>query len=178
MSKFNLNLEKKDNIIHPYRAKFQENFGKILGTEMGNQLEIHLFDYIKEVENTDFYDKSFEEHYLDDALSLYRNLNPEASVSNNYLKDQILSNTLSPYNLVRMPKKDLFRPKWDKIEETRLKDIKTEIEEKCSVVTTDMFRCGKCKKRKCSYYQLQIRSQDEPMTTFVTCVECGNSWRE
>lgn len=43
--------------------------------------------------------------------------------------------------------------------------------------STDMFQCGKCKKRKCTYYQMQTRSADEPMTTFVTCVECGNKWK-
>eukprot|EP00033_Pygsuia_biforma_P004572 GCRY01005014.1.p1 GENE.GCRY01005014.1~~GCRY01005014.1.p1 ORF type:complete len:299 (+),score=52.81 GCRY01005014.1:144-1040(+) len=43
--------------------------------------------------------------------------------------------------------------------------------------TTDQFQCGKCKKRKCKFYQLQTRSADEPMTTFVTCVNCGNRWK-
>jgi transcription elongation factor S-II len=44
--------------------------------------------------------------------------------------------------------------------------------------TTDMFRCGKCGQRKCCYYQLQTRSADEPMTTFITCVPCGNRWKQ
>ncbi|KAF6170298.1 hypothetical protein GIB67_042988 [Kingdonia uniflora] len=43
--------------------------------------------------------------------------------------------------------------------------------------TTDQFRCGRCKQRKCTYYQLQTRSADEPMTTFVTCVNCNNHWK-
>lgn len=42
---------------------------------------------------------------------------------------------------------------------------------------TDMFKCGKCKGRKCTYFQMQTRSADEPMTTFVTCVNCGNHWK-
>lgn len=33
------------------------------------------------------------------------------------------------------------------------------------------------RERKCSYYQMQTRSADEPMTTFVRCVACGNRWR-
>lgn len=43
--------------------------------------------------------------------------------------------------------------------------------------STDMFRCGKCGERKCKYYQKQTRSADEPMTTFVTCVNCNNHWK-
>jgi len=42
---------------------------------------------------------------------------------------------------------------------------------------TDMFKCGKCKQRKTTYYQKQIRSADEPMTTFVECLNCGNKWK-
>ncbi|MBN3325169.1 TCEA2 protein, partial [Atractosteus spatula] len=42
---------------------------------------------------------------------------------------------------------------------------------------TDMFVCGKCKKKNCTYTQVQTRSADEPMTTFVVCNECGNRWK-
>lgn len=43
--------------------------------------------------------------------------------------------------------------------------------------TTDQFKCGRCGKRKCTYYQMQTRSADEPMTTFVTCVICQKRWK-
>lgn len=42
---------------------------------------------------------------------------------------------------------------------------------------TDAFQCGRCKQRKCRYYQKQTRSADEPMTTFVTCTVCNNRWK-
>jgi len=42
---------------------------------------------------------------------------------------------------------------------------------------TDAFKCGRCKQRKTRYRQAQTRSADEPMTTFVTCVNCGNRWK-
>ncbi len=42
---------------------------------------------------------------------------------------------------------------------------------------TDQFKCGKCKARKATYYQMQTRSADEPMTTFVTCLNCNNRWK-
>jgi len=39
------------------------------------------------------------------------------------------------------------------------------------------FKCGKCKSVKTTYYQLQTRSADEPMTTYVTCMSCGSKWK-
>lgn len=42
-----------------------------------------------------------------------------------------------------------------------------------------MFKCGKCKNTKTSYYQMQTRSADEPMTCFITCLNpsCRNRWK-
>ena len=42
---------------------------------------------------------------------------------------------------------------------------------------TGLFKCGKCKSTKTTYYQMQTRSADEPMTTYVTCTNCGNRWK-
>lgn len=42
---------------------------------------------------------------------------------------------------------------------------------------TGLFKCGKCKSVKTTYYQMQTRSADEPMTTFVTCMSCSNKWK-
>ncbi|XP_064193926.1 transcription elongation factor A protein 3 isoform X22 [Anguilla rostrata] len=43
--------------------------------------------------------------------------------------------------------------------------------------TTDLLQCAKCRKKNCTYNQVQTRSADEPMTTFVLCNECGNRWK-
>ena len=43
--------------------------------------------------------------------------------------------------------------------------------------SSEQFQCGKCRQRKCTYYQMQTRSADEPMTTFVSCLNCGNRWK-
>jgi DNA-directed RNA polymerase subunit M/transcription elongation factor TFIIS len=42
---------------------------------------------------------------------------------------------------------------------------------------TGLFKCGKCKGVKTTYYQMQTRSADEPMTTYVTCKTCNNRWK-
>ncbi|OWZ77217.1 DNA-directed RNA polymerase III subunit RPC10 [Cryptococcus neoformans Bt85] len=38
--------------------------------------------------------------------------------------------------------------------------------------------CPKCDHRRAYFRQMQIRSADEPMTTFYKCCECGHQWRE
>jgi len=42
---------------------------------------------------------------------------------------------------------------------------------------SDLFKCGRCGKRDTQYNQVQTRSADEPMTTFVLCNHCGNRWK-
>jgi DNA-directed RNA polymerase subunit M/transcription elongation factor TFIIS len=66
--------------------------------------------------------------------------------------------------------------KWKKlIEDKKIRD-KQKYEPNIEA-STDNFTCNKCKSKKCTYYQLQTRSADEPMTTFVTCLECGKRWK-
>ena len=53
---------------------------------------------------------------------------------------------------------------------------------KCAMNTEDedyegIFKCAKCRSKKTTYYQMQTRSADEPMTTFVTCTNCQNRWK-
>ena len=45
-------------------------------------------------------------------------------------------------------------------------------------MATDRFRCSRCKKKLCSYYELQTRSADEPMTIFISCLNCGKRWKQ
>jgi len=42
---------------------------------------------------------------------------------------------------------------------------------------SDLFKCGRCGQRDTTYNQVQTRSADEPMTTFVLCNHCGNRWK-
>ena len=45
-------------------------------------------------------------------------------------------------------------------------------------MATDRFRCSRCQKKLCSYYELQTRSADEPMTIFISCLNCGKRWKQ
>jgi DNA-directed RNA polymerase subunit M/transcription elongation factor TFIIS len=44
-------------------------------------------------------------------------------------------------------------------------------------VADGIFECRKCGSKKTTYYSLQTRSADEPMTNFITCVKCNHRWK-
>ena len=112
----------------------------------------------------------FVQAYLDHTRSMFCNLkNPRilAAVRTSAIKAQDL-----PF----MTHQELCPEKWAQlIEEKQIRD-KNKYEIKLEA-STDNFQCRKCKSRECTYYQLQTRSADEPMTTFVTCITCGSRWK-
>jgi transcription elongation factor S-II len=58
------------------------------------------------------------------------------------------------------------------------KNIEKEKAMRTSKAASMYMHCSSCKRQtKCDYYQLQTRSADEPMTTFVTCLECDKRWK-
>ena len=82
----------------------------------------------------------------------------------------------TPYELAGMTNDKIFPEKWKEIiDKTLLKNkVAYEITQ---VAMTDQIKCGKCKKNKISYYELQTRSADEPITTFYSCLLCGYRWK-
>ena len=71
---------------------------------------------------------------------------------------------------------DLNPKRWTTIMQTIIEKEKAMYSKK-STASIFMF-CSSCKRKtKCDYYQMQTRSADEPMTTFVTCLECDKRWK-
>lgn len=98
------------------------------------------------------------------------------NLKNKEIVDKLLSKAFKAHELAFMTHQEVRPDLWELlIEEKRIKDenkFTPKIE-----ASTDDFVCGKCKSKKCTYYQLQTRSADEPMTTFVTCLDCGNRFK-
>jgi transcription elongation factor S-II len=108
--------------------------------------------------------------YLDHARSIFSNL--QRSVVLNAVRTREIKAQDLPF----MTHQELYPEKWAQlIEEKQIRD-KNKYEIKLEA-STDNFQCHKCKSRECTYYQLQTRSADEPMTTFVTCIKCGSRWK-
>jgi len=98
---------------------------------------------------------------------------------NGGLQEKLKSGAVSCREMVTMNQAQLWPggPYYKAIEDARVKDL-----EKLSFAAKDadyegVFRCGKCKSNKTTYYQMQTRSADEPMTTYVNCTNCGNRWK-
>jgi DNA-directed RNA polymerase subunit M/transcription elongation factor TFIIS len=71
----------------------------------------------------------------------------------------------------------LFPEIWADIidEKTKTEKIlRDSLEESAS----DLFKCPRCHKSKTIHCEVQTRSSDEPMTTFITCLECGKKWKK
>lgn len=98
------------------------------------------------------------------------------NLSNIDLLDKLKNKEFKAHELAFM-KHQLINPeKWKELMQLqRIKD-ENKFSDKLEAASED-FTCYKCKSNKCNYYQMQTRSADEPMTTFVTCLNCGNRWK-
>lgn len=105
------------------------------------------------------------------TMNLRNKKNPE-------LRDRILSGKIMPAAFVKMTPNEMapeaLKKEIEKLHKQNLFDAQGATEKRA---VTDRFTCGKCKHKKVSYYQMQTRSADEPLTTFCTCENCGNRWK-
>lgn len=109
--------------------------------------------------------------YLDRFKSIYFNLK-----KNTVLIDQVKQGVIKAHTIAFMTHQELNPEKWDILIQAKIKRDKNKFETNIEAAT-DTFKCRKCHSNKCTYYQMQTRSADEPMTTFVTCIECGQRWK-
>lgn len=112
----------------------------------------------------------FLEIYVNKFKTLYINL------KNKELLAKINNKEIKAQDLAFLSHQEMIPEKWEQLINQKKEKDENRYTAKLDG-NTDMFTCRKCKSNKCSYYQLQTRSADEPMTTFVTCVNCGNRWK-
>ncbi|XP_041060959.1 transcription elongation factor A protein 2 isoform X1 [Carcharodon carcharias] len=139
-----------------------------IGTDcdhMAAQIEEIVF---QEMGNTDM-------KYKNRVRSRIANLK---DTKNPNLRKNVLCGNISAEQIARMTAEEMAS---DELREIRKALTNEAIREhqmaKTGGTETALFTCGKCKKKNCTYTQVQTRSADEPMTTFVFCNECGNRWK-
>ena len=118
----------------------------------------------------------FAHLYKDKARSIVTNLDKESYIGNNRLIERLIEKEFQPQELAFMPPENVYPERWREIVDSKMRQDMLILEEKPAAMTSE-FKCGKCKKRECIYQELQVRSADEPMTLFITCLNCGNRWK-
>tara|TARA_B100000575_G_C23142648_1_gene665512 strand:- start:3688 stop:4254 length:567 start_codon:yes stop_codon:yes gene_type:complete len=110
------------------------------------------------------------------SIEVYTNLKKNSYINNQRLFERLINKEFNGYELATMEPCYRFPEHWKPYIDDKSKRDRT-LYEINKELATDVYKCGKCKKKECSFYQLQTRSADEPMTTFVTCLNCGNRWK-
>ncbi|OIR58231.1 MAG: transcription elongation factor S-II [Amphiamblys sp. WSBS2006] len=143
----------------------------------GEELLKRLFEkggIAKDIENQVHENtKTCNEQYRNHLRRLFLDLS-----LNKELAEKIKHGEVKPEEVARMSSADMAHEERRAEDELiRLQCLKKTVITRDEMAETDQFKCGKCKQRKTTYYQLQTRSADEPMTTFVSCIVCGNRWK-
>jgi len=159
-----------------FRTNVQKKLNKIIRKKkISINLEKGIFNYTCRISKEKKIVRKWEnEHfvriYTDRFRSIWRNL------ENKKFYNAIKKNKIKAKNVGFMTHQEINPKIWKSLIETKLKrDINlTKVD---MSMATEEFTCYKCHKNKCTYYQLQTRSADEPMTTFVSCLNCGARWK-
>jgi len=155
-------------VDHPLREKVIANFKEVIDIPIEEEILKAVVDYSKmNGIDVDWNNRVFWNTYRSKAVTIYRNID--------LWKDRLVEG-FDIRTFVRMSAQDVCPQRWlDTYEKTAEKDKK--LYSKSMTASILMF-CSRCKKKTgCEYYQLQTRSADEPMTTFVTCLDCDKKWK-
>ena len=169
----------KNEIRNKIKDLFVNNIG--LTDIEAKDLEIGIFNSSIDYANSLKIPLTWSSHlfintYINIARSIYTNLNKYSYVNNINLIEKIKNKEIIPHKLAYMSCEEIFPEKWENIIEKQKLKFKAAYEIK-QISMTDSVKCGKCKNNKISYYEFQTRSADEPMTCYMSCLVCGNKWK-
>ena len=168
------------------RAKLTERFISMDTNENMNQdaavnaalnLERGIYNYTLRESDTKNIVKKWDNGYF---VQIYadRLRTVCINMTNAHVGEMLTSKQIKAHELAFMSQQDMNPAKWSSLIKAKQLRDKHKYETKVEA-STDNFTCpnSKCRSTKCTYYQLQTRSADEPMTTFVTCIDCGKRWK-
>ena len=127
--------------------------------------------------NRNWENKHFKNIYFARIRSFYTNIKSSSYLHNIEFKNNIENGTIDCSTISSLTPYDIFPENWKDLIDCKMRKDKLKYELKPEAMT-DMFKCNKCHGRSCTYYEIQTRSADEPMTQFITCLTCNNNWKQ
>ena len=165
------------------RLSIVKNFEKEVGDKLlALKIEKGIYNYVieksKEKNIKRFWsNRIFKDFYLNKIMSIYSNVKNDSYIGNKKFLDRIKNGEIDPEKICYLNVYDIFPENWKELLDLVIKRDKLKYDLKPEAMT-DVFKCRKCGSRSCSYYEIQTRSADEPMTQFINCLDCGNRWRQ
>ena len=159
-----------------FRKNIESNLNKVIdNVNISKGLELGIYNYSSKEANRlkiiiRWDNPLFTQIYIDRLRSIFINL------KNEKLLNDLINNEITPDMLAFMTHQEMNAEHWKVyIDKKRKRDANKNSND--MQASTDMFTCKKCRSKKCTYYELQTRSADEPATIFVTCLDCGKNWK-
>jgi DNA-directed RNA polymerase subunit M/transcription elongation factor TFIIS len=170
-------IENPDTFRSNIRKKLGEFFDKSETKEKhATNLEKGIHNWaLKEATNRKVVKKwdnpFFVQIYLDHLRSIYYNL------KNERLINMVNNGDIKAHEIAFMTHQEMEPDRWDELIKAKMIRDQNKFEDRLEAMT-DTFTCRKCYSKRCSYYALQTRSSDEPMTLFITCLDCGSRMKK
>ena len=162
------NASEKDK--EKYINNFQDVLSKGKGKGQKDKVRSIAIQIVEEI---------FKNGSPKNCIILINALDDENKNEKLHLTEYLLSGRIRPSDFAHYTLEDLMTEEEKvKLQSIREENMNNAQVPKPPVSKSAFFICRRCKSDNVSFYQLQTRSADEPMTTFCTCSNCGLQWRE
>lgn len=152
------------------RKDLEKQIAKVVGDKIAKEIEGSIYNYSKEYAEIQDTPYLLQQIYDDKAQQiLCQILNQESD----YLTKALKAKKIVASKIAFMKPEELDPEKYESI----IKKREMEEYKKNNTSGSSAFTCVKCKKARCQVTQKQTRAGDEPPTTFVTCLECGHTFK-
>jgi DNA-directed RNA polymerase subunit M/transcription elongation factor TFIIS len=137
-------------------------------------IEFSIFEFSLVYCKDNNYDITFvPDVYLDKLNFIISNIRKDDKINNTSFKKSILSNTINLRYIAFLSPYQVHPDKWHMY----IAKIKLEEDREDDIEYSDIYKCRKCGESKSRVTQKQTRCADEPPTTFVKCLVCGNGFK-
>ena len=158
-----------------FRKNVRARLAALITDSLAQNIEISILNYAISESTTRkivkiWENPQFVQIYIDRLRSVYTNMKHPAFIQ------MIISDEISAKQVGFITHQEMCPDRWRELIAQKVKRDQSRFTQNIEA-STDMFTCKKCKSKRCTYYELQTRSADEPATIFITCLDCGKQFK-